>query len=328
MGAHERSVEATLGALAQALGAGLNLTVFLADRRASGLIPAKIARKLLLTVKAGRPLSLGFRRLDLLDTAELAWLEAGEESGSIAETLEALAAVRRQRLRDRRRLLLGLAYPAFLLAFAGALLPVPLIFTEGTSVYLARAVWAPIVVVLFGAYAIWVVPRLRPSSPWRRSLSRAALALPVVGGLLRRGCRGRFAEVMGRALGAGLTVDRALSTAISASGDPNLERAEHNARDVLEQGAPMAVILEAAGGFHPTFIAAIAQAEVVGNLDAAFLQLAEQERAVARRAVIGLTAAAVLLTALLAVVVVVVGIFQGVGHYTDSIDRLMDEQLR
>jgi len=328
IGIHERHVEATLRALSQALGAGLSVQDFLNDRRASGLVPEVIRRKLLLTVSAGRTLSAGFRRLDILGPAELSWLEAGEESGSLVVTLDGLAALRHQRTKDRRRLLLGLAYPAFLFAFAGALLPVPLIFTAGVGDYLIRAFPCPLIVALIGVYALWIVPRLRPSTFWRRGLARGALWLPLVGHILRRGCRGSFAEVMARTLGAGLSVERALSAAISASGDPSLRAAEPGLREALDRGASMAELLEQAGGFHPTFVAAIAQAELIGRLEPAFLELAEKERAVARRAVIGLTVAAVVLSAILAVGIIVAGIFQGANQYFDSIDRMMDDQLR
>ncbi|MEO1271774.1 MAG: type II secretion system F family protein, partial [Myxococcota bacterium] len=48
--------------------------------------------------------------------------------------------------------------------------------------------------------------------------------------------------------------------------------------DTLDKGGTLTEALEAAQQFHPTLVAAVAQAEVTGTLDTTLIRVAERER--------------------------------------------------
>ena len=321
----DKQIEGALTSLAEALESGLSLIAYLKDPATSRVLPPVIRDGLARDLEAGASVTTAFARLDLLTEAELSLVQAGERSGHLGSSLKAVAEAMAKRRANRWKVLAGLAYPTLLINMAGCITPLPLIFTKSFTAWLQIAIWAPLA-TLAGAVLLFVVlPRQRPSSPLRTVPIRIGLALPVIGGALRRGAHGTFAEILGRSIAAGLPMPISIQSAVTASGDPRLQQRLDAILDTLDAGGTLTEALEAAGQLHPSMLAAVAQAEATGTLDATLPRIAEQEREHARWVVRILIGVTVVLGFMLAFGIVAAGIIEGMGQYLQTIDRAIDQ---
>ena len=324
----DKEVERILRSFAEAIKSGLGVVKYLNHESTAIALPEEVREGLLRSLHQGASFTTAFAGLGLLTTAEIALLKAGETSGHLDKTLVSLADAIQQRRKNRHKVMAGLAYPCILIALAGCILPLPTIVTHGVGAYFARAFWLPLLMIQLAAFAVFVVPRLKPQSPLR-TVPRALLyKLPFVGSMLRRGAYATFAEILGRCIAAGLPIMDSLHAAIVSSGDPHLMSREEEITGVIDRGGSLTEAIQAAGVFQKQFISRVAQAEATGNLPAAFAELAIEERTVQSRAITALISMAIAIVFLCVVVVIIMGILQGVQGYFDTIDSQINTQIR
>lgn len=314
--------------VAEALRAGLPLQRYLSSPTTALTMATRERELLHSALEAGARMTTAFRRLEMLTPAELSLLAAGERSGNFDAALDAAAEGIEKRRKARRDTLMGLAYPLLMLAAAGCILPLPIIVTAGVGAYLAKAIWMPLIVGSGLAFAVFVVPRLRPLSPVRRVPRALMYRLPVVGSALRRGGHARFAQTLSSSIGAGINMHDSLAGAIAAADVPDIAARSDEILETLSRGGTLTESIQASRAFHPTFVARVAQAEATGRLPETFAELAEAEEALATRMVRGLVLASVALVFVSVVVVVGIGIVKGFQSYMGSLDAQIEQNSR
>lgn len=316
----DQQLERALRAMAEALEAGISVQAWLDNPAAQAFWSSRHRDALSEGLASGGTLTGVFARLGVLTEAELALLGAGEKRGHAEEAMVAIAEGMKQRRTDRNRLLMGLAYPALLVAAASCLIPLPRVVTAGVISYLVVAVWGPLGVTLAALWALVVVPRLGPRSVWRRGPRRLGLSLPLLGSSLRRGAHGVFLKTLGQGLGAGLPVVEALQSATLAADEPQLTRALEGVLAQMRDGATLTEGLSSAKVLHPQALALVGQGELTGKLEEALPRAAAAEQAVARWAtviVLGLLTGVAMLGVVL---IIAVNIIQGFAGYFEVLD--------
>jgi general secretion pathway protein F len=319
----EKETGDTLAALADALRSGVGLVGYLNDAAASRIIDRSVRSVLRDALRRGKSLTDAVAPWAGLSTAELTLLRAGERAGRLADALDSVARSIEERRKTRRRLAMGLAYPAFLIVMASVIMPLPKLVQGGVSSYLASAVWAPIGVAIAGVLLFVVVPRMRRGSSQPSLLLRLALATPLLGGGLRCSARATFAEVLAQTISAGVSMPFALSCALASAEDPRLQATEAAVLRRIEEGSTLTKALDQTGAFPHAFIDKLAHAEAVGTLDTTLAELADAERLRARRAIIAsiLVASAVVIG--LVMVAIIWGIIDAYRSYFQSIDDIL-----
>ena len=324
----DAKIESSLRAIGEAVESGIGIATYLENPAASAMLPADFRAVLLRSIQSGETLAHAFDRTGLFSPAELALLSAGEKRGNIDESLFAMADAVEARRQDRAKLIKGLAYPAFLLAFAGCVLPVPTIITDGVLSYLSVAIWAPLFVGGLTAYVLFVLPRLNPSSKMRSMPRRFAMSLPFFGRAFQRGTHATFLDVLGKGISAGMPLPTALQAAILGSDNPRLISREAKMMAALSGGATLADTLHASRQFENQVIAAVAQGEITGKLDKVLPRAASKEREVQRRAASALMFVVIGLVAIAVLSVIVTSLIKGVTGYFDFIDAQLESQTR
>ncbi len=237
----------------------------------------------------GVPLTNSLAALDLVDVGSLALLRAKEAHGALPAGLREVA----ERIAARRKrgfqALLALAYPAGLVLGASALLPLPTLIRCGARAYLGQAAPGFVTVAALGGFGLGIYPRLRPRHPVRRWAARVLRALPLARSAMFDTALSTFADVLGAALAAGISMREAVAQAAQAAAHPALAGAGGRGVAGLDAGLSLARALALSGPFPPQFLEPIAAAEVTGTLEGALARLAQERDGRAKRtALVGL----------------------------------------
>jgi len=319
--ASDHQVQESFQALAEAVESGLGVAALVADGRASASVHAAVREAVAGATRSGSTLTAALARSGVLGQTELALVRAGEQSGRLGEAFRQVSAGRAQRRKGRWKLAAGLAYPGLMLAAAGCIVPAPRLL-DGLWGYLAVAVWGPLGVLAGAVFVLGVMPWTSPDALATRWVGRVAFGLPLVGVPLRRSAHGAFAEVLGSSLAAGMTAPMSLQSAALASGEPSMVGGVEVALERIAVGGTLTDAVETFKGLRPAFVARVAQAEATGTLEGALAGLAEEERGIARRWMVGLLAAAVAVAFGLVTVLMLWGIVAGFESYLDQLDGL------
>jgi type IV pilus assembly protein PilC len=215
-----------------------------------------------------------FRGLDA------AVLSASDKAGRLDKGLEQAAAYYEALAEARGRLLVKVAYPIFILHFAGLAFSVPLLFGDGGG--WERFVWAFGVYLgclwglMFGAVLLFrLATRAAASSP---AVDRILARLPVVGKLRRAFALSRFCLAYDMQLEAGVNVMSALETAAHASGGASYVAAAQGALPSLRAGESLSVVLTKSQAFPEPLLRAVTVGEDTGQLDAELVRAANTYR--------------------------------------------------
>lgn len=288
LGARERLFRSLGGALA----AGLSPLAWI---ETGGGLPPRLIQAMRADFRAGLPLSETLRRLGILDGAPLAFLQAGEIQGNLPETLRILADHAAEQRRDRRRLLLALLYPSALALGGAAILPLPILFREGFSAWLAIVGPLLLGAALLALLFLLVLPRLPPEAVPRRLFRRIGLALPLTSHALRHGSLATFLELLGACIASGLPIRQALPLAQQAVPHPAFHVDAPLRR--IDAGATLAEALAEIAVVPPETAAQVAQGELAGRLDRVLPTLAAWHRQRSRAATVAAVVAVGILAA-------------------------------
>lgn len=281
-------VEAALRSIADAVDAGMPIGVLVDDAAMTKAWSLPLRAALRAHVQ-GTPLGRALVDAGVVDDGAGAIVDAGGHGGFVPRALRLAAdniAAARAR---RRRALLAVAYPAFLVAVGGAVLPLPLIFSAGFDAYVKRALPIEVVlaVALVGVFV--VVPRLPRAT--RQRWTALVSVVPVVGAVVVEDARAACFAVLGALLDAGASLTTALPAAARAADLPSAPAGRFHlarAEQTLQRGGSLADALVAGGFVDDEQAGRVAIAERTGALDRALPQLAQEAGERASRRFAGL----------------------------------------
>ena len=279
--------------LEQLLGGGLPILSALAalretrDRRA----PLNEALDTVIgALRGGQSLSGALARLPHIFPATMvAFVQVGEESGTLTAMLAKNRAHLRWQIDNAARLRGVLIYPLLsglvVLAVCGflleVLLPEAIGFMESLNqpvpthtVWLAHAFelaksYATIcsISVITGAVGFAALLRWLPAL--RLWIAAQLLRLPVAGGLVRAVGLAHFCHVLAAMYSAGVPLLSSLARALSVVRNPALRADLRGAVDALESGCTLTMSLEATGQFPALVLRLVEVGELAGSLDRA-----------------------------------------------------------
>lgn len=221
--------------------------------------------------RRGEFLSQNMRRFPTIFTEIMvAMVEAGERSGDLAGMFRSIAEWLDYEANLRSRIFTATLYPKVVLVVA-------LI----AAVVVAKAELAqssPRVLALFVAGAValaiagWFVYKgserwLEQFGAWRRSWDAIKLAVPGVGGMVRKFCVARFCRTMACLYRAGLLMDTSIQSAANACGNIAMRDRILPVVPEVMRGVPLAQALQRTGQFPPSVLHIIATGEETGDLD-------------------------------------------------------------
>jgi type IV pilus assembly protein PilC len=289
-----------------------------------------VAAAIAADLRAGRGLGDALARLPRdFDAHETGSVAAAELTGALPLALDRLGE-RLERRRERaRRILGGLAYPAFVFALSFFLLPIPQLVLGDTGGYLRAALLPLLTVAALVTAAVWLRGRLRRHPRVAPALDAVAARTPFLGAWRARTARATFCEHLGRALAAGLPVGRALRSAGAATGDPRYEAlaADAERRVLGPRGGSLAEALRASRLFPDEALLIITTGERSGDLADALETVARHTEADLDQLARVLTRVATVALSLVLLGWVAVRIFSGMTAALDFGHEALEREL-
>lgn len=285
--------------------------------RTQGRTPVgALSGEVLKSLRGGEALSDAMaRRGDVFLPIHLGMVRAGEAGGTLAESLERLAAMLERNLSLREAVRSALTYPLLVLILTGVSLVVLMVYVVpefrpmfdgargplplSTRLVIAASdftrAWGLVAGLGVAALslALWSGARDRRV---RRRLDRMVLALPLWGGLVRRVETARLCRTLGALTTNGVPLLSALDIAAAALGNAAISDAARRAGGPLSRGEGLAGPLSASGHFPDMALQLIAVGEESGRLPQMLEQVAdvyERETAAAIQRMLALLTPAV-----------------------------------
>jgi general secretion pathway protein F len=216
-----------------------------------------------------------------------AMVAAGEKSGELSHALESLADYLESSEEIRRKTALAAVYPIFVVSFA-------LVAITGLMVYVVPKItrvfmrtgqhlpwltqaliaissflsgWGLLALPALAILAAGAVWAIRRDPAKALALHRLALAIPLVGSMIRSADSTAMTQSLAILLGGKAPLLFSLRTAAAVMRSLPLKMALEEAAEAVAEGASLAGALERSGGFPPIVIQFIATGEKNGQLD-------------------------------------------------------------
>ena len=221
----------------------------------------------------------------VFDSSTISLIQAGEATGSLADTLERLIVHLNEQRDLRTQLLTALAYPCLLMVVAGGLVLFFLFFllprlqalfnslhgelplstrllVAGSSFALHYGIFIVIAAVL-GAISLW---RWRQTDAGREATDAWLLRLPLVGPFAVSQTVLAFSQTLGVLLANGITAADALRMTERQIGNRVHRQAFHDATDRVLEGEALSSALARTGCFPDLVLDRLAVGENTGNI--------------------------------------------------------------
>ncbi|MGX1788175.1 type II secretion system F family protein [Bosea sp. NPDC055332] len=290
----------------QLFDAGLPIAEAVSITAASA--PPKLKPKLTMIVEALRRGSGLAGALEQLGPAfpsrEIAMIRASEASGTLAATVQKLAAESSERVRSRREVLNAFAYPVFTVLAAivvvvillvtivpaleqfiegraGAELPWASVAVMALSRLLREHGWAILIILALAGAAFWALLVALPGA--KRAVEMASLRLPLIGRASQAFELAAYLRSLGTLAQQGMPTGPAMALASEAFGRRGLRERAERARMLVMQGKPISEALNASGCCPPETLRFVTVGERTGRLAAMLLQAAVVEEGLGRR---------------------------------------------
>jgi type II secretory pathway component PulF len=199
----------------------------------------------------------------------------GEQTGQLAEILKSMGDWYEQSQTQRRMVLSGLLYPAFILNVAAFLLPIPIAVLGGGGMDSYRHY---VVTILASMYipptAAFLLAKLTPNRGIiRRIYDSVIVCIPLLGSAFRCLAIGRYSSVFAIMYKAGIPILRCAELAPQACGNLAVAAQFKGGYDAAKTGSPMS---EGFGrALPPDFLELWAVGEESGDLDKTSEKLAD-----------------------------------------------------
>ncbi len=246
-------------------------------------------------VEGGDSLSSALAKHDgLFDSLYLNMVKAGEAGGILDEILHRLALFAEKSESIRRKVIGALAYPAFVLAFAGAVVGFVLVFVVprfeeifeqldstlppltlvvlAVADFLRESWWVLLLIV--GVLGLAAKLAFRASGV-RRVFDRIVLKVPLFGSLASKTIVARFSRTFGTLLGAGVPILDALMIVRDSVTNLVVSDALEAILQNLRQGESMARPMAESPVFDDIVVNMIDVGEESGTVDRMLLKVAD-----------------------------------------------------
>ncbi len=245
-------------------------------------------------VKGGALISEAFRTQHIFPAIYVTSLMAGEKAGSLEEVLDRYIQYQRLTLAVRKKLILSLIYPSFLivLVFLLIIFLVTYVVPSFAQLYSSMSAELPLVTrvliafgttskdyvlglaaaVVFGAFAFRWWARTEAA---QESLDRMKLRLPIAGDIWIKFQVSQFSRILATLLTGGIPLLPALETASESLESRLLRKAIGSASRAVKEGKPLSSALSATGIFPPLSIDMIEVGESTGALTTMLSSVAE-----------------------------------------------------
>ena len=306
--------------LAQLVEAGIGVTQALEQLGSHPPSPffRKPIQKTLGELAQGKPFSQSLRDADWLPDFDLSLIEAGERSGRLDSSFRVLANYYTERGNIARQILSQMAYPAFLLHFAGLIFWIVIPWAgsqfSASIPMLILGVVARFLPLYLAIILIIVGSQNRHCERWRSFLESVLHPVPMLGAARRSLALSRLAMALEALIGAGVNIVEAWELAARAGSSPALRRVVAKWQPLLASGATPAELVNASHYFTPTFANLYQTGEVTGKMDETLQRLHayyQEESAYKIKIVVRTVCMAVYLGAMLIVAMKIIGFYTG-----------------
>ena len=225
-----------------------------------------------------------------------AMVDAGEQSGKLAEVLDRLADYTENREGLRQRVLLAFIYPALVTIVAVGVISLLLIYVVpqvtrvfantgqtlpwatqaliAISNFMRASVWIWVVGIFAGVVGARLALRNKET---RLRWHRLILRMPIVGRLARGVNAARFADTLGILTASGVPLLNALQSAVPVINNLPMRAAVEDAVRQVREGGSLSRSLGRAKLFPPLVIHLIASGEASGRLDTMLQRAADAQ---------------------------------------------------
>ena len=213
-------------------------------------------------------------------------LRSGEESGDMARAFARLSSYYERMNKTRAKAVSALIYPSFLIVVAAIVvaiimgyavpafsstfasmdmeLPLATRAVIAVSGFFTRFGWAAAGVIALAVLALRLYARTDGGAV---ALSKARLALPILGPLALMTASSQFAHTMAAMLSAGTPILRALETSARAVSSAHLSRQIQEALPGVEEGQSLGACLRRCADLPPMLVQMTAMGELTGTLE-------------------------------------------------------------
>ncbi len=245
-------------------------------------------------VRHGSLLSDAFEKQGIFPPVYVTSVLAGEKSGALAEVLERFITYQKTALAIRKRVLVSLIYPAFLVILVIGLIVFLVTFVVPKFAELYGSMSANLpqmtqILIAVGTtardYILGVVGALIAAGIafrfWSRTeaaqlrIDAVKLRMPVFGEIWIKYQVAQFSRVLSTLLQGGIPLVQALGTASASLGTPLLTQALEKAVRMVREGQPLSSSLSATGIFPALSIDMIEVGESTGALPAMLNSVAD-----------------------------------------------------
>jgi type IV pilus assembly protein PilC len=236
-------------------------------------------------VRHGALLSDAFARQGIFPAVYVTTVLAGEKSGALAEVLERFITYQRTALAIRKKVIVSLIYPTFLIVLVVALIIFLVTYVvpnfaqlygnmsaslpQMTQILIAVGTTARSYILFFvgGLVALAIGFRFwARGEAARLTIDRAKLKMPVFGDIWVKYQVAQFSRVLSTLLQGGIPLVQALGTASESLGTPLLTQALEKAVRMVREGQPLSSSLSSTGIFPGLSIDMIEVGESTGAL--------------------------------------------------------------
>ncbi len=230
----------------------------------------------------------------LFDRLYCNMVQAGELGGILDDVMARLAAYMEKAEGLKRKVKGAMMYPAIVLAIAGIVLAIILIFVipvfqkmfaeSGSElpaptqmvIDLSEFMKAYILHIIGGLGGTFTLLKKLHQTDWgARIMDRWFLKLPIFGPLLKKVAVAKFTRTLGTLLHSGVPIIDALNVAAGTAGNKVVEEAIYNVRASISEGKTIAQPLLDSGVFPNMVIQMISVGETTGALDEMLNKIAD-----------------------------------------------------
>lgn len=222
-------------------------------------------------------------------------VQAGESAGVLETVLDTVATYKENLEALKGKIKKAMFYPAAVVAVALVVTAILLVFVipqfeemfasfgadlpAFTKLVIAMsdfllAWWLPILVVLIGG-AVGLIAFYKRSAPFRYTLDKVVLRIPVVGEIMHNSSIARFARTLAVTFKAGVPLVEALDTVAGATGNQVYEKAVYRIRDDVAVGFSVNMAMKQVNLFPHMVTQMAAIGEEAGALDTMLFKVAE-----------------------------------------------------
>jgi type IV pilus assembly protein PilC len=245
-------------------------------------------------VRHGSLLSDAFEKQGIFPTVYVTTVLAGEKGGALAEVLERFITYQRTALAIRKKVMVSLLYPAFLVVLVIGLiiflvtyvvpnfaqlygsmqanlpLMTQVLIAVGTTARSYVLVFVGVIIAAAFGFRMW-----SRGEAARLSIDRVKLRVPVFGDIWVKYQVAQFSRVLSTLLQGGVPLVQALGTAAESLGTPLLKQALERAVRMVKEGQALSHSLEGTGVFPGLAIDMVEVGESTGALPAMLNSVAE-----------------------------------------------------